>query len=47
MMGRSKSSVSASFVISNLLATKGVPVINLEGVLTHWYEICTAVSYAD
>jgi hypothetical protein len=23
------------------LVTKGVPVINLDGVLTHWYGVCT------
>jgi hypothetical protein len=23
--------------------TKGVPVVNLEGVLTHWYGTCTPV----
>jgi hypothetical protein len=25
------------------LVTKGVPVINLDGVLTHWYGVCTPV----
>ena len=33
-----------SSIANASLGTKGVPVIDMDGVLTHWYGTCTPVS---